>query len=168
MSGGQIAAARISRRRFALTATTIFLGARAAHGQPTAKLQRIGFLGSTSPKAHGAFLDAFREGLRERGYVEGKHFKIEARWAGGDYTRLPGLAAELVGLPVDLILTHGSPGGLAAKAATTTIPIVIAIVGDAVATGLVQSLARPGGNIRTRTLKAFPEFAYREIITSLG
>jgi len=136
------------RRRFIVGATLFLLVPRPACGQPTGKLQRIGFLGSTSPRAqHGPFLEEFRAGLRERGYVEGKHFTIDARWAEGDYGRLPTLAADLVRQKVDLILTHGSPGAQAAKAATTTIPIVIAVVGDAVATRIVPSLARPGGNI---------------------
>ena len=113
--------------------------------QPAGKVWRIGFLGSTSPKSHGAFVAAFREGLRERGYVEGKHVTIEYRWAENDYDRLPALAADLVSLNVDVILTHGTPGARAAKAATTTIPIIVAIVGDALATGHVDSYARPGG-----------------------
>src|SRR5262245_8838713 len=120
---------------------------RAPATQPASKVYRIGFLGSTSPKTHGPFVDAFREALRERGYVEDKNVTIEYRWADGDYGRLPALVADLVRLNVDLILTHGTPGGRAAKAATTTIPIVIAITGDAATTGLVQSLAHPGGNV---------------------
>jgi putative ABC transport system substrate-binding protein len=137
-----------SRRQLILGATTVLLVPRAAHGQPTGKTQRIGFLGSTSPRTqHGPFLDAFRAGLRDRGYVEGKDFTIEARWAEGDYGRLPALAADLVRQNVDLILTHGTPGAQAAKSATSTIPIVVAVTGDAVATGVVPSLARPGGNV---------------------
>ncbi len=128
----------------------------APHAQPAAKVYRIGFLGTTSPKSHGAFMDSFREGLRERGYIEGKNVTIEYRWAESDYGRLPALAAELVQLNVDLILTHGTPGARAAKEATTTIPIVVAIAGDAVATGLVSSLARPGGNLTGSTF-FFPE-----------
>ena len=127
------------------------LMALAADAQPAGKVWRIGFLGSTSTSAHGAFVDAFREGLRERGYVEGKNVTIEYRWADSHYERLPALAAELVRLNVDLILTHGSPGARAAKEATTTIPIVVAITGDAVTTGLVTSLARPGSNITGST-----------------
>jgi putative ABC transport system substrate-binding protein len=119
-------------------------------------VRRIGVLGSTSPKTHGAFVNEFREGLRERGYVEGRDVELEYRWAESDYTRLPSLAAALVRLKVDLILTHGTPGARAAKAATTTIPIVVAISGDADATGLVQSLARPGGNVTGLTF-SFPE-----------
>ena len=134
----------------------------AAHSQPATKVYRIGVLGTTSPKSHGAFVDAFREGLRERGYVEGRNVTIEYRWAESDYGRLPALAAELVRLNVDLILTHGSPGSRAAKEATATIPIVIAIVGDAVSTGLVQSLARPGGNVTGSTF-SFPELNAKRI-----
>src|SRR5262249_50914843 len=111
------------------------------------KLWRIGFLGTTSPKSHGAFLEAFRAGLHDRGYVDGKTFTIESRWAESDYARLPDLAAELARLNVDLILTHGTPGARAAKAATTSIPIVVAVIGDPLETGLVQTLARPGGNL---------------------
>ena len=130
--------------------------------QPSGKVWRIGFLGTTSPKSHGAFVDAFRAGLRERGYIEGRNVTLEYRWAESDYERLPVLAAELVRLNVDLILTHGTPGAHAAKAATTTIPIVTAVSGDAVATGLVQSLARPGGNL-TGLSFFFPELNAKRI-----
>jgi putative ABC transport system substrate-binding protein len=107
-------------------------------------------------------VNAFREGLRERGYLEGKNVTIEYRWAESNYSRLPALAAELVRVNVDLILTHGTPGGQAAKGATTTIPIVIAIAGDAVATGLVQSLARPGANLTGSTF-SFAELNAKRI-----
>ena len=130
--------------------------------QPAGKVWRIGFLGSTSPKSHGSFVAAFREGLRERGYVEGKHVTIEYRWAENQYDRLPALAADLVRLNVDVILTHGSPGARAAKAATTTIPIIVAIVGDAVTTGLVESYARPGANL-TGSSFSFPELNAKRI-----
>ena len=151
------------RRQFIVGATTLLVTPIAAAGQPTGKAHRIGFLGTTSPKSpHGAFVDAFREGLRERGYLEGKNVTIEYRWAESNYSRLPALAAELVRLNVDLILTHGTPGGQAAKAATTTIPIVIAIAGDTVATGLVQSLARPGGNLTGSTF-SFAELNAKRI-----
>jgi putative ABC transport system substrate-binding protein len=89
--------------------------------------------------------------LRDLGYVEGKNLVIEFRWADGRYDRLPDLAAELVRLKVDVIVTGGTPGTRAAKQATTTIPIVMAVSGDAVATGLIASLARPGGNITGTT-----------------
>jgi putative ABC transport system substrate-binding protein len=115
--------------------------------QPPARFHRIGFLGPTSAAGIASRLEALRAGLRELGYVEGKNLVIEFRWAEGKYDRLPELAAELVRLKVDLIVTHGGPGIRAAKQATTTIPIVMAVVADAVADGLVASLARPGGNI---------------------
>src|SRR5687767_409035 len=134
-----------------IVAVVSILTALAAGAQPAGKVWRIGILGSTSTSSHGAFVDAFREGLRERGYIEGKNVSIEYRWAESHYERLPTLAAELVRLNVDLILTHGSPGVRAAKEATTTIPIVVAITGDAVMTGLVTSLARPGSNITGST-----------------
>src|SRR5205809_348021 len=124
-----------------------FVAPLGGEAQAPGKVWRIGFLGTTSPRSHGAFLDAFRTGLRERGYVDGKTVTMEIRWAESDYARLPALAAELVSLNVDLILTHGTPGSQAAKAATSSIPIVTAVVGDPVATGLVQTLARPGGNL---------------------
>jgi putative tryptophan/tyrosine transport system substrate-binding protein len=141
----------LARRRFVIGAGALLAAPATAYGQRAGKVYRIGVLGTTSPKSHGAFVNAFRDGLRDRGYIEGKTVVVEVRWAENDYERLPALAAELVGSKVDLILTHGSPGARAAKAATTTIPIVIAISGEAVATGLVQSLARPGGNVTGST-----------------
>jgi putative ABC transport system substrate-binding protein len=97
-------------------------------------------------------VEALRTGLLELGYVEGKNVVIEYRWAEEKYDRLPNLAAELVGLKVDVLVTAGTPGTLAAKQTTTTIPIVMAITGDAVATGLVASLAQPGGNVTGSTV----------------
>jgi putative ABC transport system substrate-binding protein len=94
--------------------------------------------------------------------VEGKNLAIEYRWAEGKYDRLPDLAAELVRLKVELIVTHGAPGSLAAKHATPTIPIVMAIVGDVVATGLVTSIPRPGGNVTGSTF-FFPELSAKRV-----
>jgi putative ABC transport system substrate-binding protein len=119
--------------------------------KPTPRMHRIGFLGPTSAAGIATRLDALRAGLRELGYVEGKNLVIEFRWAEGKYDRLPELAAELVRLNVELIVTHSTPGVLAAKQATAAIPIVFAAQGDAVAAGLVTSLARPGGNITGST-----------------
>jgi putative ABC transport system substrate-binding protein len=96
-------------------------------------------------------VEALRVGLRDLGYIEGRNIVIEFRWAEGKYDRLPNLADELVRLNVDVLVTAGTPGTLTAKRATSTIPIVMAASGDAVATGLVDSLARPGGNITGST-----------------
>ena len=119
----------------------------ATRAQQTGKMPRIGFLGLASPSTFASRLEGIRLGLRDFGYIEGTNLIIEYRWAEGRYERLPELAAELVRSNVDLIVTHATPGSLAAKRATTTIPIVIALIGDPVASGIVASLARPGGNI---------------------
>jgi putative ABC transport system substrate-binding protein len=114
-----------------------------------AKVWRIGFLGLTSAKApvSVARVDAFRTGLRELGYVEAKNIVLDFRWADNDYERLPGLAEELVRSKVDVLVTYSTPGAMAAKKATTAIPIVLASVGDPLSTGVVTNLARPGGNV---------------------
>jgi putative ABC transport system substrate-binding protein len=125
----------------------VFAAPLVAQAQPAGKVYRIGFLGNASASSQVNRVDALRAGLRELGYVEGNNIVIEYRWAEGKYDRLPDLAAELVRLKVDVLVTSGTPGTLAAKQATTTIPIVMAGSGDAVAAGLVASLARPGGNI---------------------
>jgi putative tryptophan/tyrosine transport system substrate-binding protein len=119
----------------------------AARAQQAGKVPRIGFLGAASPSTFASRLEGIRLGLRDFGYVEGTNITIEYRWAEGRYERLPELAAELVRSNVDLIITHTTPGSLAAKRATTTIPIVMALIGDPVVAGIVASLARPGGNI---------------------
>jgi putative ABC transport system substrate-binding protein len=117
--------------------------ASVAEAQQPKKVPRIGFLGS------GAYaetsLRALRQGLQELGYAEGKNIIIEARFAQGKLDQLPALAAELVRLKVDVIVTQGTPAAVVAKKATKTIPIIISGGTDPVATGLVQSLARPGG-----------------------
>jgi putative ABC transport system substrate-binding protein len=118
----------------------------AARAQQT-KVARIGFLGVDSASSHAARLAALRAGLRDLGWVEGTNLLIEYRWADGNYERLRGLADELVQLKVDVLVTHATPGALAAKSATSTIPIVVTAVGDPLALGLVSSLRMPGGNI---------------------
>jgi putative tryptophan/tyrosine transport system substrate-binding protein len=115
--------------------------------QSAGKVPRIGFLGSGSAAAVAKPLEAFRAGLRELGYVEGRNIAIEYRWGEGKFERLPELAAELIRLKVDLIAVWGTPGTLAAKRATSSLPIVMLAVGDPEDTGLVASLARPGGNV---------------------
>ena len=118
-----------------------------AEAQQPTKIPRIGFLAASSPSTNPARIEAFRQGLRELGYVEGKNIVIEGRYAEGKADRLPGLAAELVRFKVDLIVTGASTSTRAAKAATSTIPIVMAQDTDPVRNGFVASLARPGGNI---------------------
>jgi ABC-type uncharacterized transport system substrate-binding protein len=137
-----------SRRRFLGTLAGGLLAAPlAAEAQPAGKVTRIGVLETTSPALNAANLDAFRRGLRELGYVEGHNFTIEYRTADGRPERFPGLAAELVRLKVDVILTRGTPAVMAAKNATGTIPVVMAASADPVLSGVVSSLARPGGNV---------------------
>jgi putative ABC transport system substrate-binding protein len=134
----------------------------AADAQQPMKIPRIGFLSPTSPSAIPARIEAFRQGLRELRYVEGKSIVIDYRWAEGKLDRLPALAAELVRGKVDIIVTGGSSPTRAAKEATTTIPIVMAQDGDPVGTGFVASLARPGGNITGLSMLA-PELSGKRL-----
>jgi putative ABC transport system substrate-binding protein len=117
-----------------------------ARAQP-GKVWRIGMLDTTSAQLNAPNLDAFRQGLRQLGYVEGQNLAIDYRSADGHLDRIPPLASELVRRNVDVIVTRGTPSALAAKNATATIPIVMAAIGEPVETGLVASLARPGGNV---------------------
>ena len=122
------------------------VGAMAEAQQPT-KIPRIGYLGGGSPSSNPARIEAFRQGLRELGYVEGENIVIEWRYAEEKLDRLPSLATELVSLKVDVIVTAGPSVTRAAKEAINTIPIVMAFDSDPVGNGFVASLARPGGNI---------------------
>jgi len=137
----------MDRRTFLATLGGSRLAAPLAAGaQPAAKIARIGYLApnmAASPHLHESFL----QGLRDLGYVEGRNVMIEYRDAEGKLKRLPDLAAELVALKVDVIVAGGTPAALAAKQATRTVPIVFGAVGDAVTSGLVTGLARPGGNV---------------------
>ena len=142
----------LARRRFlALVSGGLLAAPLASEAQPKAGVPRIGYLGNSSPSLESDLVDAFRQGLGEFGYTEGQNITIEYRWAEGKYDRFPDLVADLVRLKVDVIVTAGTPGALAAKQATKTIPIVMAVAADAVGAGLVASLARPGGNVTGST-----------------
>jgi ABC-type uncharacterized transport system substrate-binding protein len=119
----------------------------AARAQRSGKTYQIGFLGVFSYAEYQRLTDALRTGLRQLGYEEGRNIVIHYRWAEGRYDHLPELAAELVKLNLDALVTHSTPGALAAKQATSAIPIVVTAVGDPIDSGLVASLARPGGNL---------------------
>jgi len=125
----------------------------AARAQQAGKLPTIGFLGSSTLSAMSQWTAAFVQRLRELGWVEGRNVAIEYRWAEGRADRLSEIAAEFVRLKVDVIVTYATTGTLAAKQATSAIPIVFAIAGDPVGTGLVASLARPSGNVTGLSLQ---------------
>jgi ABC-type uncharacterized transport system substrate-binding protein len=135
-----------SRRAFLATMSLSLLAPFAAEGQAV-KVRRIGYLDQGSADGNEPYVQAFQQGLRDLGWVEGKNIAMELRFAEGKTDRLAALAAELVRLKVDLIATSSTPAALAAKRATTTIPIVIGFAADPVGSGIVGSLARPGGNI---------------------
>jgi putative tryptophan/tyrosine transport system substrate-binding protein len=152
-----------------ILAVSLFLVPLSPGAQQTGKLFRIGLLSPASPSdANGKPSDlavlftAFQESLRELGYVEGQNIKVESRWAEGNYDRLPDLAADLVSLRVDVIVTYGTPASQAAKRATGTIPIVMAAIIDPVASRLVASLARPGGNVTGQSMMS-PDLAEKQL-----
>jgi len=118
-----------------------------ARAQPAGKVRRIGFMGNSTETLEANLVGPFRKALRDLGYVEGRDIVIEYRWAEGDYERFPALVAELIAAGVDVIVTAGTPAAFAVKNATNSIPCVMVAVGDPVNTGLVASLARPGGNL---------------------
>jgi putative ABC transport system substrate-binding protein len=139
---------KMNKKITVLTLCAMLLGlCGSAEAQQPTKIPRIGFLNAVSPSAVSVRIEAFRQGLRELGYVEGKNMVIEYRYAEGKLDRLPALAAELVRLKVDIIVSAGPQSTRAAKEATVTIPIVMGFDNDPVGSGLVASLARPGGNI---------------------
>jgi putative ABC transport system substrate-binding protein len=122
-------------------------GGAIAEAQQSGKIPRIGFLGNSTLALEENLVGPFREGLRDLGYVEGKNILIEYRWAEGKYERFPALIGELIAQKVDMIVTAGTPASLAVKKAAPSIPLVMIAVGDPIGTGLIESLAQPGGNV---------------------
>jgi putative ABC transport system substrate-binding protein len=161
MEKRQQAAANRMKKTFAVS---VFLTGFVALGgfAWAQQMPRIGFLGTNSPSDISARLEGFRQGLKETGYIEGQNIAVEYRWAEGKTARLPGLAAELVNLRVDVIVTHGEAAIRVLKQATRTIPIVVGVTGDLVVTGHVASLARPGGNI-TGLVDTSPELSGKRL-----
>ena len=156
---------RIRRRQLLIAGSGLLWAPLGGHAQQkTAAIPKIGFLGVSTAEAWTSRVDALRAGLRDLGYVEGKNVAIVFRFAEGRYDRLPALAAELVQLRVDVIVTHSVPGALAAKQATATtpIPVVMTNVADALGSGIVASLARPGGNVTGDTFFV-PELAAKRL-----
>jgi putative ABC transport system substrate-binding protein len=153
----------LGRRPFVLGISAAGLGLLAGCGRPPwqaqqpAKVARIGWLAPGAPGASTSLVDAFQAGLHDLGYVPGQDVLIEYRWAEGDLDRLPQLAAELVSLPADVLVTSSNPAAQAAREATRTIPIVMALSADPVGYDLVTTLARPGGNVTGLALY-LPEF----------
>jgi putative tryptophan/tyrosine transport system substrate-binding protein len=147
-------------------AISLVLAPLASEAQQVGTVYRIGVLGTASAP-YEPFIGSFRHRLRELGYEENKTLLIEYRWADGKLERLPGLAAELVALRVDVIVTHASSGARAAKEATTTIPIVAATMGDPVQDGLAASLARPGGNLTGFVIENVEQPTKFELVVNL-
>jgi ABC-type uncharacterized transport system substrate-binding protein len=153
----------VDRRRFLLTALAGTLAAPLAGGaQEAARVWRIGFLAPGSYTSGDPRVEALRRGFLELGYAEGRNLAFEFRWAGGKAARLPALATELAKLKVDVIVTQGTQATDAARRAVTTIPIVFAVAGDPIGTGLVTSLAQPGANVTGLTDIA-PEIAGKRL-----
>src|SRR5438093_7934685 len=151
----------LDRRAFLAGAFSLLATPLAAGAQPAGWVYRVGLLGLASG-SDAPVLASLRQGLRDLGYEEGKNLVIEYRTAEGKYDRLLALAVQLVGLKIDVLVTYATPGALAAKQATTTIPVVVALIGDAVAAGVVPSLARPGSNI-TGSQYQYPELMGKRI-----
>ena len=144
----------MNRRAFVTGLGAVLAAPLVAEAQPTKTPVKVGFLAPGTMALHAAQLEAFRRGMRELGYVEGRTFVIDARYADGHLERLPMLAAEMVTARVDVIVAVSTPGALVAKAATHTIPIVFPASSDPVGTGIVPELARPGGNVTGLSLMA--------------
>ena len=148
---------RVVRRQFLIAAGVLFAAPLTADAQQTRRQYRVGYLTTSDPSAGDHLRGAFRRGLSELGWIEGQNIAIEYRWAEGKFERLPGLAADLARLKVDVIVVTTTQPALAAKKATRTIPIITVVISDPVATGLVTSLARPDGNITGLTFVTGPE-----------
>jgi putative ABC transport system substrate-binding protein len=153
----------VSRRQISVVFAALIVATPIAFAQAPAKIPRIGYLQAAVPQnGSSPFLEDFRKGLRDLGYVEGKNIQLEIRWGEGKLERMPGLAAELVRMKVDVIVAMGSPAVWAAKKATQTIPIVMPTSSDPVGDGLVASLAHPGGNITGLSVMA-PELSTKRL-----
>jgi ABC-type uncharacterized transport system substrate-binding protein len=166
-------ASHIGRRKFLATLGATAAWPLVARAQQAGKLPTIGYLGSATPATQSQWAAAFVQRLRQRGWIEGRDVAIEYRWAEGRPERFAEIAAEFVRLKVDVIVTYATPPALAAKQATSVIPIVFAAAGDPVGTDLVASLARPGGNvtglsIQTGDLAAKRVELLREVIPRLA
>ena len=160
---GKAGRTAITKKIILLALCSLFLAPRSStQAQQSTKVPRIGFLESTSFPTISARVEAFRQGLLDLGYVEGKNIHIEYRWAEGKFDRLPNLASELVSLKVDVIVTGGPTSIPPAKKATATIPIVMSFDSDPVGSGFVASLAHPGGNI-TGLSSLSPEISGKQL-----
>jgi putative ABC transport system substrate-binding protein len=153
----------MDRRTFVYASIAGLATPRPVRAQQSSRTYRIGVLEIVGETANVANLTAFRQRLRELGYVEGQNLVIDYRSADGQPERFPDLASELVRLGIDVIVTRGTPAALAAKRATGTIPIVMASSGDPAAEGIVTSLARPGGNVTGFHMMAAPQIAARRL-----
>ena len=150
-----------NRKRAGISVIAFVLAVVGAHADAQ-QMRKVGFLGAADASANAARVEGFRQGLRDLGYIEGKNIFIEYRWAEGKSDRLPALAAELVRMKVDVVVTAGPAATRPAKQATKTIPIIMAQDNDPVASGFVASLARPGGNI-TGLSVLFPEMTGKRV-----
>jgi putative tryptophan/tyrosine transport system substrate-binding protein len=162
ISNDRLVPMRRSLTRLITAALLVVVAPIGVESQDSTKVWRIGFLGAGSPSSSDPRVEALRQGLRELGYTEGRNLTLEFRWASGNANRLPALAAELANARVDAIVTQGTQATDAARRAVRTIPIVFAVAGDPVGTGLVTSLARPGGNVTGLTDIA-PEIAGKRL-----
>jgi ABC-type uncharacterized transport system substrate-binding protein len=153
----------MDRRVFLGAVAGLLVAPLAARAQPAGKIPRIGWLGGPSRESAEPFVREFQRGLKDLGWIEGQNLVIEWRFGGGRAEQLPDLAAELVGLRVDLIIAPSSPTMFAARNATRTIPIVTVAGGDPAALGIVASLGRPGGNITGLTGTVGPEIGGKQL-----